>query len=276
VSDQELGRPSTRACHAQAVARVLGAMRERPGEAMSLRDMAAVAYMSRFHFDRTFRNVTGVPPRQYMRALRLHAAKRMLVQTSRSVTEVCFDVGYSSLGTFVRSFTALMGISPRRLRSLTRSPASAVRVQDWVEPRPVSGGATLTGHVTSPAPFEGGVFVGLFRGALPAGPPVGFTMIRSRGRYRLQGLPDGSFYLFAIGVPWSASYQEFALCDFALRGGGVRVDVADGVVTAGADLTLHPPSPFDPPVLVILPALISRARSRVDADGLLADAVVNA
>ena len=86
--------------HGLAVERVLATMRERLDEDLTLHDMADVAHLSPYHFTRVFRHVTGIPPCEFLTALRLQEAKRLLLTTGLSVTDVCFEVGYSSLGTF--------------------------------------------------------------------------------------------------------------------------------------------------------------------------------
>src|SRR2546429_4582661 len=93
-------------------------MHERLDDPPSLQDMAGMACLSPHHFTHVFHRITGICPREFLAALRLESAKRLLLTTTRSVTEVCFDVGYSSLGSFTKRFTRLVGISPSHLREL--------------------------------------------------------------------------------------------------------------------------------------------------------------
>src|SRR5436305_13305219 len=145
----------TELSHHRAVERVITAMRQRLDDDFSLEEMANVAYMSPFHFNRIFRQLTGVPPCQFMSALRLESARRLLLTTRLSVTDVCLEVGYSSLGTFVRRFTDLTGLSPRNLRRLARSP---IYPEPAPEPCPLHTG--IPGRVAGPADFKGATFVG--------------------------------------------------------------------------------------------------------------------
>src|SRR5690242_12380215 len=101
-------RPSTVAAHHEAVERVIRMMRDHLDEPLTLQEMSKIAYISPCHFNRTFRQITGIPPNQFFYALRLETAKRLLLTTDTSVTDVCFDVGYNSLGTFIRRFTGLV------------------------------------------------------------------------------------------------------------------------------------------------------------------------
>jgi transcriptional regulator GlxA family with amidase domain len=121
-SDDVQGRytempPATAIAHCAAVKRVINVMHERLDEPFTLNDMSKIAYVSPYHFNRMFHQITGIPPCQFLYALRLETAKRLLLTTGVSVTDVCFDVGYNSLGTFIRRFTGLVGISPSRFRS---------------------------------------------------------------------------------------------------------------------------------------------------------------
>src|SRR5437763_3941434 len=109
--------------HRRAVERVIAAMRERPGEPLTLETMGKIAGLSPHHFNRVFRRVTGVPPRRFLGALRLEAAKQLLLTTPLSVTEVCFEVGYGSVGTFTTRFTQLVGVPPGELRRLAAALA---------------------------------------------------------------------------------------------------------------------------------------------------------
>src|ERR1700716_965915 len=95
-------RPATTAAHHEAVERVIQTMHDRLDEPLTLHEMSRIAYISPYHFNRIFRQITGIPPNQFFYALRLETAKRLLLTTNTSVTDVCFDVGYNSLGTFIR------------------------------------------------------------------------------------------------------------------------------------------------------------------------------
>src|SRR5215470_9070629 len=106
-------RDSTVRSHYELVERVIVAMRNHLDEPLSVRSMARIAFASRHHFNRTFHRLTGVPPSQFLYALRLERAKRLLMQTRQKIIDICYEVGYNSVGTFTRRFTDLLGISPQ-------------------------------------------------------------------------------------------------------------------------------------------------------------------
>ena len=89
-------------------------------EDINLERMAAAAAMSRFHFIRIFQRMYGLTPRQYLRDLRISKAKALL-HTHRSITAVCYDVGYESLPTFSSAFKRGTGLSPKAYQQQIRN-----------------------------------------------------------------------------------------------------------------------------------------------------------
>lgn len=100
-------------------------------EPLLLRELAAAAGLSEFHFLRAYRAAFGETPHQHFTRLRLDHAKRSLAR-GVPVTEVCFDVGYSSLGSFSSLFARATGQSPRvwqrGVRTLVPVPADLPRL----------------------------------------------------------------------------------------------------------------------------------------------------
>jgi AraC-like DNA-binding protein len=79
--------------------------------------IAAVAHISTAHFSRSFRAVFGESPHRYLQRRRVERSMFLLRETDRSVTQICFDVGFASLGTFSRTFHRIVGESPTIYRS---------------------------------------------------------------------------------------------------------------------------------------------------------------
>lgn len=78
--------------------------------------LARGAHMSAGHLSRAFRRAYGESPYGYLMTRRIERAMALLRRGDRSVTDVCFAVGYSSLGTFTTRFTELVGVSPGTYR----------------------------------------------------------------------------------------------------------------------------------------------------------------
>jgi len=79
-----------------------------------LQQAAREACLSDFHFHRLFRTTFGETPHDFLTRLRLQRARQLLA-SSRSVTDVCFDVGYESLGSFSYAFANRFGVPPSRI-----------------------------------------------------------------------------------------------------------------------------------------------------------------
>jgi AraC-like DNA-binding protein len=81
---------------------------------------AREACLSPFHFQRVFRRTFGETPHDFLTRLRMDQARQLLAAGDLPVTEVCLEVGYSSLGTFSSRFAALTGQSPTAFRREAR------------------------------------------------------------------------------------------------------------------------------------------------------------
>lgn len=79
--------------------------------------LARIAHVSQAHFIRTFRATFGESPHRYLQRRRVERAMFLLRETTRTVTEICFDVGFGSLGTFSRTFRDIVGDSPSAYRA---------------------------------------------------------------------------------------------------------------------------------------------------------------
>ncbi len=96
-----------------------------------LAEPAAVAGYSPFHYHRLFQRVFGETPHEFLTRLRLDRAKALLARGELPVTEICWEVGYESLGSFSSRFKEATGYSPsvyrRRLRAQVVVPAAWLR-----------------------------------------------------------------------------------------------------------------------------------------------------
>ena len=103
--------------------------------------LARVALTSEAHFIRTFKATFGETPHRYLQRRRLERAMALLRETQRPVTEICLDVGFASLGSFSRTFTKVVGMSPTAYREAWRTGAATAGyvptcvVMSWTRPR---------------------------------------------------------------------------------------------------------------------------------------------
>jgi AraC-like DNA-binding protein len=110
-------------------------------EPLDLDAMARVAGYSRFHFARAFAAAYGETPRAYLTRRRIERAKTLLRTANLSVTEICFLVGFASLGSFSARFRLVVGRSPSEYRgdAVARTgvpPIPGCMVLMWTRPHP--------------------------------------------------------------------------------------------------------------------------------------------
>lgn len=102
---------------------------------LDLSALARIAHVSSRHFIRTFRATFGETPHRYLQRRRVERAMFLLRSCDRSVTEICLEVGFSSLGTFSRTFREIVGESPSVYR--LRGPLANVPTcfaMAWMRP----------------------------------------------------------------------------------------------------------------------------------------------
>jgi AraC-like DNA-binding protein len=116
--------------------RARDAMDRAYAEPLDVRAVAAVAHVSEAHFIRTFRAVFGETPHHYLQRRRVERSMFLLRETDRSVTDICLDVGFTSLGTFSRTFRDIVGESPSTYR-LGHDPMFAPNCVQMMAMRPL-------------------------------------------------------------------------------------------------------------------------------------------
>jgi len=102
---------------------------------LDIEELARVASVSESHFIRTFRATFGETPHRYLQRRRVERAMFKLRETDRSVTDICLDVGFSSLGTFSRTFRDIVGEAPTDYRKRADVPsAPTCFTMSWMRP----------------------------------------------------------------------------------------------------------------------------------------------
>lgn len=96
-------------------------------EPWPVRRLARVSGVSEAHFARSFKEAFGLPPHRYLLTRRIERATALLRDTELPITDVAFQTGWESLGTFGRTFRDVTGASPGELRSREKAAAGAVQ-----------------------------------------------------------------------------------------------------------------------------------------------------
>jgi transcriptional regulator GlxA family with amidase domain len=116
--------------------RARDAMDRTYAEPLDIPSLARIACVSSAHFIRTFRATFGETPHRYLQRRRVERAMFLLRETERSLTDICLDVGFTSPGTFSRTFREIVGEPPstyRRGRGAIAAPTCFVMA--WTRPR---------------------------------------------------------------------------------------------------------------------------------------------
>jgi len=243
------------------IQRVVDLIQERYSEPLNLDELARTAIMSKFHFLRTFRDVTGVTPGRFLSAVRLEAAKELLLTTSLNVSDISARVGYSSTGSFTRRFTESVGCSPTQYRhagglrgtSGAEEVANGANGADRADGADGASGGCISGSVRGISPNVSAIYIGVFDSPILERFPADQAMVTAPGRFRLAGVPTGTWWVHAVAH--GASPESAANLADALL-----VDTAGPFeITADSrlelELTVRPRAWSHPPVLLALPDL---------------------
>jgi AraC family transcriptional regulator len=254
-------RPLTTARWNNSVQRALAHMRSHIAEGSRSTEMANVGAMSPFHFSRVFRRTTGIPPIHFLSAIRLELAKRLLLTTKRNVTDVCFEVGYSSLGTFVSRFTELVGMSPNSFRR-TVEDMEGIDLRPLCEQfnrrgeRHLLDRRTVAVRVRLQEKFLGVIFIAVYPTLLPHGRPLHCGYLTEPGVFKFNPSGAGTYTVVAAGLEPIVKSISFLDEGIAVRGALRDVTIVNGLGVGSLELLLGPPTPFDPPILAPIPAML--------------------
>jgi AraC-like DNA-binding protein len=127
--------------------RARDAMDRSYAQPLDIRTLARLAHVSEAHFIRTFRATFGETPHRYLQRRRVERSMFLLRETDRSVTDICVEVGFTSLGTFSRTFHDVVGESPTAYRR--RAVAAAVPTcfaMAWTRPSSFGEADGPAGH----------------------------------------------------------------------------------------------------------------------------------
>ncbi len=91
---------------------------------LNLRELAAAVHVSESHLIRRFRATFGETPYRYLQRRRIERAMFLLRETGDSVSRICLDVGFTSLGAFSRTFAEIVGQPPSEYRRRADAPST--------------------------------------------------------------------------------------------------------------------------------------------------------
>lgn len=248
-----------------AVEHVILSMHDRYFEPLTVSELASEVFVSPFHFSRMFARATGVTPGRYLTAVRLFEAKRLLLTTPLTVSDVVCSVGYSSVGTFTARFTHAVGMTPAQYRrpeversfvafapQLQRLPSLDVlrNAERGCALRQGHGGSIIGRIVMPVGSTPANVLVGVFTDAIPQRGPLALKGLRDAGSTELilDGVPEGRWALLAVARHQAAPGLP---ATFSIGSAGQPVSVSPGRIT-WASVRMRGLLPTDPPIAFTL------------------------
>lgn len=231
------------------IRRAIDMMYENYQHSLRTKDMADVAALSQFHFTRKFGRATGATPGNFLGAIRISQAKWLLQSTDLRVSDIMYQVGYGSIGTFTSKFTASVGMPPTLYRS------AAVEVPTSPPTTPDAG--TISGFLDVPDECSiRTVVVGVFSGPFARGRPQRIDVLTGPGPWRLAGVAPGEYHVIAVSSAdcWDHESRKVLIRDPAAVGsiGPLRVPPSSLVRVR---IELAPWRPARVPVLFPLPCV---------------------
>ncbi len=252
-------RGDTLDAHHSLVQRAIAHMRSRLDAPLMLDHLAGIARTSKFHFIRVFEEITGTSPHHFLACLRIQRAKTLLISSDKSVTDICFEVGYCSHGSFTRTFTSAVGLSPSDFRTFASNLDAwefANRIQAACHSCRLGRVNEFEGIVDAPPANPGWIFIGAFDKGQPKAMPHSSTLMTSVGTFRIALPPLPEFQLLAVHVPESARLAE-RLCTPPPGSLVARLEINTRAAEPTRSLLqLHPWQPKGPPRLAAIPALL--------------------
>jgi AraC-like DNA-binding protein len=118
ISDEHRSDQAASTRDRERILSVVGYIGEAFAHACSIDELAAVSGLSRYHFMRRFKAVTGLSVNQYVINTRLRAAAALITETKAPISEIAFDVGFNDISHFNTCFRTMFKCTPRRMRGL--------------------------------------------------------------------------------------------------------------------------------------------------------------
>jgi AraC family transcriptional regulator len=258
-----------------AVQQAISSMRARYFDPITLNDLASEVFVSPFHFSRIFTKATGVTPGRYLTAVRLFEAKRLLLTTSLTVSDIVCSVGYSSVGTFTSRFTKAVGMTPTQYRDPEVGQLLVAVAPDFHHLPPLEvlrragkqcvklpgEGGSIAGTIElPPGSTPANVLIGVFAESIPQCGPVAYEALPNAGSSRLaiHDVPAGRWIVIAVAEhsgetsPSEGTYIGTVRQPITVSPGG----------TSTVRLHMRGLKPTDPPIAITLASQLSSETGR--------------
>lgn len=248
---------------AELVAGAIAIMSADLSRHVEIREIAEDLHYSQFHFQRVFRDRTGITPGRYLAALRIQRAKVLLAGTSLPIVQVALDVGYQSHGTFTTQFTRQVGLPPARFRTLVDRVAG--RRLSEVVTGPIEPHDGPPARISAPAdPYRGErvTLLGVFDAPIPRGAPAAFSLTTSDHPTMILPVKSG-LPVLAASYPGHSQLTDMLLNEPAVLVGHSRSTRRPAADAVPREVVLRPLIEGDPPILTAVHVMYLVGQKRV-------------
>lgn len=226
-------------------------------ETMTVQDLADKSGYSVTYLSRAFKKEVGISPSEYIQAVKREKAIEEIISSDKTILSSQLKAGYLSQGTFTNLIKKAMSASPKQLSmSKTETLTAYNESKENYTPGEIIAPYDLRVKISTEEPFEGIVFVGLFKKPIPDRPPViGIPLLNypKKDYVDFRHIPDGSYYVLACVIHKTLDPRKLFVLKDNLRG---RVETRlDFPHTYDCELVLRPPHISDPPITLNLPKM---------------------
>lgn len=235
-------------------------------ETVTVHDLADKFGYSEAYFSRAFKKEIGISPREYIQAVKREQAIEEIISKDNSILSSQLKAGYLSEGSFSNLIKKAMSIPPKQL-SKQKDEILTAYVDSEKNYKEAKDEATydLRVKVETSEPFDGIVFIGLFKKPIPDRPPViGIPILKypKKDYVDFCNVPEGTYYVLGCVIHKTLDPRKLFVLKDNLRG------KVEGKVTFPGtyehELLLRPPVISDPPITLNLPKMfVDAVRQKV-------------
>lgn len=228
---------------------------------LRIEDIAAHFGYDKFYFSREFKRLTGYSLNEYISSVKSEKVIELLKGDLR-IIDIQQETGYASAGTFSTTFKKYTGSSPKQYRNEMNSIYTIVkefetRTEGEAAYTTTDSGSFCSITIETPECFTKGLlFIGLFRTPIPNHKPVSGIATKKLQHNVLKDIPPGDYYLLACAINAADGLFSYFNLKDSLRG---RVEETLCFPACSGNeyvVTLRPPLPEDPPILINLAKLL--------------------
>lgn len=230
---------------------------------LSLRDIGKYMNYSEFHLSRNFKKQTGYSIRQYIEAVKVKKGIESLMFSDESVTDIAYNIGHKSLGTFSNIFKKHTGISPVNYRF--NSKMAYLFLVKWIEKKSILNYYSSFKHSENklsitleyPKKYKSRInCVGLFPTSIPKEFPIVGVATTNRLEFTMENIPNGQYYLLACEIMEDLNLTKNYVLENNFRAKFPEMLVFSGKTHLFHKLEMRRPIESDPPITMNLPVML--------------------